>query len=204
MDLMPIVSLITFILGYGAGTFYPIYYSVRSWSNEQYEVFFTKRKPNAVSVIKKRVVADQIIRYINNTNKSIYIHAFHFTSESIGQAIVKALQRGVKVYMLVDKACKTSPHAQNVLQKIQKAGGEIWIDQAPRIAHCKVMIFDKTTVLTGSYNFTAGAENNTENVLFIKSQQLAKTYLEYWMERYNDPRVKPFSSNIITQDMDDF
>ena len=204
MDLMPIVSLITFILGYGAGTFYPIYDSVRSWSNEQYEVFFTKRKPNAISVIKKRVVADQIIRYINNTNKSIYIHAFHFTSESIGQAIVKALQRGVKVYMLVDKACKTSPHAQNVLQKIQKAGGEIWIDQAPRIAHCKVMIFDKNTVLTGSYNFTAGAENNTENVLFIKSQQLAKTYLEYWMERYNDPRVKPFSSNIITQDMDDF
>lgn len=45
------------------------------------------------------------------------------------------------------------------------------------------MIVDRTTVITGSFNFTKAAEEkNAENLLIITSADMAKLYLENWME----------------------
>jgi phosphatidylserine/phosphatidylglycerophosphate/cardiolipin synthase-like enzyme len=45
------------------------------------------------------------------------------------------------------------------------------------------MIIDKTTVITGSFNFTKAAEEKTaENLLIIKSKELASVYIENWMK----------------------
>jgi phosphatidylserine/phosphatidylglycerophosphate/cardiolipin synthase-like enzyme len=58
-----------------------------------------------------------------------------------------------------------------------------FIDDKHAIAHNKVMIIDKTTVITGSFNFTKAAEeNNAENLLIIKSKELANIYIENWMK----------------------
>jgi phosphatidylserine/phosphatidylglycerophosphate/cardiolipin synthase-like enzyme len=43
------------------------------------------------------------------------------------------------------------------------------------------MIIDQETVITGSFNFTRAAEeNNAENLLIIRSEELAREYLENW------------------------
>jgi len=43
------------------------------------------------------------------------------------------------------------------------------------------MIIDRETVITGSANFTKAAEKkNAENLLIIKSKELAKSYIENW------------------------
>lgn len=43
------------------------------------------------------------------------------------------------------------------------------------------MIIDGTTVITGSFNFTKAAETkNAENLLIIKSEELAKLYIDNW------------------------
>jgi phosphatidylserine/phosphatidylglycerophosphate/cardiolipin synthase-like enzyme len=43
------------------------------------------------------------------------------------------------------------------------------------------MIIDKETVITGSFNFTKAAEEkNAENLLILKSKELAKTYIDNW------------------------
>lgn len=45
----------------------------------------------------------------------------------------------------------------------------------------KVMIIDQETVITGSFNFTRAAEEkNAENLLIIKSKELAKIYIDNW------------------------
>lgn len=44
--------------------------------------------------------------------------------------------------------------------------------------HNKVMVLDDV-VITGSYNFSRHAQKNAENMLLIKSQPLAQTYLDY-------------------------
>lgn len=44
------------------------------------------------------------------------------------------------------------------------------------------MIIDREKVITGSFNFTKAAEEkNAENLLIIKSKELAKIYLGNWM-----------------------
>jgi phosphatidylserine/phosphatidylglycerophosphate/cardiolipin synthase-like enzyme len=43
------------------------------------------------------------------------------------------------------------------------------------------MVIDGTTVVTGSYNFTRAAEEkNAENVLIIRSKDLAALYTKNW------------------------
>ena len=57
----------------------------------------------------------------------------------------------------------------------------VYIDARHAIAHNKVMIIDKETVITGSFNFTKAAEEkNAENLLIIKSKELAGKYIENW------------------------
>jgi phosphatidylserine/phosphatidylglycerophosphate/cardiolipin synthase-like enzyme len=49
------------------------------------------------------------------------------------------------------------------------------------IAHNRIMILDRATVITGSFNFTKAAEReNAENLLIIKSKELAARYAENW------------------------
>ena len=56
-----------------------------------------------------------------------------------------------------------------------------FIDSIHAIAHNKVIIIDKNTVITGSFNFTKAAESkNAENLLIIKSDEIAKLYIENW------------------------
>lgn len=55
------------------------------------------------------------------------------------------------------------------------------IDANHAIAHNKIMIIDGATILTGSFNFTKGAqEKNAENLLIIKDTALAAQYTENW------------------------
>jgi phosphatidylserine/phosphatidylglycerophosphate/cardiolipin synthase-like enzyme len=43
------------------------------------------------------------------------------------------------------------------------------------------MVIDKETVITGSFNFTRAAEEkNAENLIIIKSKELAGIYIENW------------------------
>ena len=61
------------------------------------------------------------------------------------------------------------------------AGIPTYIDAKHAIAHNKIMIIDKATVVTGSFNFTKVAEaKNAENLLIISSKELAKIYLDNW------------------------
>jgi phosphatidylserine/phosphatidylglycerophosphate/cardiolipin synthase-like enzyme len=81
------------------------------------------------------------------------------------------------------------------------SGIPTYIDDKHAIAHNKIMIVDRTTVITGSFNFTKAAEEkNAENLLIITSADMAKLYLENWMEYKEhsrcirqgiDPQVRP-------------
>jgi phosphatidylserine/phosphatidylglycerophosphate/cardiolipin synthase-like enzyme len=59
-------------------------------------------------------------------------------------------------------------------------GISTYIDSNHSIAHSKTMCIDKSTLITGSFNFTKAAENsNLENLLVIKNNtQLLKAYID--------------------------
>jgi phospholipase D len=119
---------------------------------------------------------------ISKAQDSIYIQAYGFTSGEIAKALINAHERGVKVRVLLDKSNIGAKHSK--MRDIRKAGIEVSIDKVSGIAHNKVIIIDKQKVITGSFNFTVGADiRNTENVIIVNDREVAKRYLENWYDR---------------------
>jgi len=120
-----------------------------------------------------------IVNEINNAKSEILVQAYSFTSAPIAKALVDAHKKGIKVQVILDKSQKTAHYTSASFLANSKI--PTFIDDRHAIAHNKIMIIDGTTVITGSFNFTKAAEEkNAENLLIIKSEELAKKYLENW------------------------
>jgi phosphatidylserine/phosphatidylglycerophosphate/cardiolipin synthase-like enzyme len=59
--------------------------------------------------------------------------------------------------------------------------------------HNKVMVLDNEVVITGSFNFTNSAETrNAENLLILKSQDLAARYKTQWLAHWTHSKDAAF------------
>jgi phosphatidylserine/phosphatidylglycerophosphate/cardiolipin synthase-like enzyme len=133
---------------------------------------------------------EAIIEEITNAKSEILIQAYSFTSAPIAKSLLEAHKRGVKVEAILDKSQRTANYSSATF--LANSGIPTFIDAAHAIAHNKVMIIDSTTVITGSFNFTKAAEQkNAENVIIIKSEDLAKLYKENWDAHRQHSEVLP-------------
>lgn len=124
---------------------------------------------------------EAIVSHINGARGEILVQAYSFTSAPIAKALVGAHKRGVKVQAILDKSQKGEKYTSATF--LANSGIPTFIDDAHAIAHNKIMIIDGTTVITGSFNFTKAAEEkNAENLLIIKSKELAKPYIDNWQK----------------------
>ncbi len=120
-----------------------------------------------------------IVGELRKANKEILVQAYSFTSQPIAKALVDAHKRGVHTEIILDKSQKGANY--RAADFTAHMGIPTYIDSAHAIAHNKVMVIDQETVITGSFNFTKAAEEkNAENILIIKSKELAKEYLDNW------------------------
>ena len=121
---------------------------------------------------------------IGQSKSTILVQAYSFTSRPIADALLAARARGVTVRVISDRTNETG--RGSVTQALQAAGIEVVYDEVHKIAHNKVMVIDGETVLTGSFNWTASAENvNAENLLILHGAEVAQAYAERWEELRN-------------------
>jgi phosphatidylserine/phosphatidylglycerophosphate/cardiolipin synthase-like enzyme len=124
---------------------------------------------------------EAIVKEINAAKSEILLQAYSFTSAPIAKALLNAHKRGVKVEAILDKSQRKEKYTSATF--LVNAGIATFIDDKHAIAHNKIMVIDKESVVTGSFNFTKAAEEkNAENVLVIKSKELAQMYLDNWMK----------------------
>jgi phosphatidylserine/phosphatidylglycerophosphate/cardiolipin synthase-like enzyme len=120
-----------------------------------------------------------IVKEITDAKSEILVQAYSFTSPTIAKALVSAHKRGVKVEAILDKSQRSAKYTSASF--LANSGIPTFIDARHAIAHNKIMIIDKETVITGSFNFTRAAEEkNAENLLIIKSRELAEIYIGNW------------------------
>jgi phospholipase D len=123
-----------------------------------------------------------IERAIAQAQEQIFVQAYFFTSHTIAQALIAARKKGVIVKLLVDRSQLTQQSL--LLKNLLKGGISIFLDKVDGVAHNKVMIIDDMYVLTGSYNWTDGAEyKNAENLLLITDRNINQTYKQNWEQR---------------------
>ena len=110
--------------------------------------------------------APEIIRHIDNANRSIRLMMFVLSHEGILQALDRAHRRGVEVEIIVDTQQRKATF--DILQKL-RSDIKIFEGTTCGLVHCKMCIVDDT-LITGSVNWSnKGFLHNTEN-LFILSQ----------------------------------
>lgn len=127
----------------------------------------------------------KIVKEISNASSNILVLGYSFTSQPIALALIQAKQRGVNVKIVLDHSQKTQKYSKEIIQQLINSRIPVRFDHSVKIAHNKVVIIDDHLVMTGSYNFSHSAEyKNAENILFVKSTNLAKKYIDYFESRW--------------------
>ncbi|MCX7351668.1 MAG: phospholipase D-like domain-containing protein, partial [Proteobacteria bacterium] len=103
----------------------------------------------------------------------------------ITQALIQAKKRGVNVRIVLDHSQQYQKYSKEVIQVLLNNQMDVRFDHTVKIAHNKVLVIDNLQTITGSYNWTHSAEfKNAENLVFIKSQEVAKKYAVYFEGRW--------------------
>lgn len=119
-----------------------------------------------------------VVREIGKARNEVLVQAYSFTSKPIAKALLDAHKRGVKVVAVLDKSQRSERYTSATF--LSNAGIQVLIDDKHAIAHNKIMIIDRATLITGSFNFTKAAEEkNAENLLVMKGNKtLVAEYLQ--------------------------
>jgi phosphatidylserine/phosphatidylglycerophosphate/cardiolipin synthase-like enzyme len=124
---------------------------------------------------------DHLLALVSGAQKTVYFLAFSFTSDELADAIMAAQERGVEVRGVLD-AGQAASNQGGEYARLRAAGVDVRMDGEGGNMHNKVLIIDGEIVVTGSYNFSANAEDsNDENTLIIHDQGLANLFAdEFW------------------------
>src|SRR5215471_5168494 len=122
------------------------------------------------------------VRAIDRAQREILVGAYGLTTGAgIVEALLRAHHRGVEVKLVADK---TTPCGRNSgIDPLASAGVPVWIDHSARIAHAKTMVIDGAVTLNGSYNWTRGAAENSEDLNLVASPAVAEAYAAHWRDR---------------------
>lgn len=134
---------------------------------------------------------DLVVKAIQSARNSIGVAAYSFTSPVIARALLKAKKRGVDVRVVVDENGNRSKASLAALNLLVSAGIPTHILSSYAIHHDKYMVIDKSTVQTGSFNYSkAAARSNSENVVVIwNNPDLALNYLRHWQTRFDQGKA---------------
>lgn len=121
---------------------------------------------------------EAIVAELGRARRQILVQAYSFTCPSIADALIAAKKRSVDVAILLDRANEKETYSE--LKVLAEHGVLPLIDATHAIAHNKIMIIDKRTLITGSFNFTRQAEHeNAENLLILKHHpELVSAYVQ--------------------------
>ena len=138
-----------------------------------------------------------IVAEVAAARRDVRVQAYGFTSPDIVEALAQARRRGVDVRIILDKGALGQEREEAAAETLATAGVPVLVDGVHAIAHNKVMVIDGTTVLTGSFNFTAAAQNrNAENLLILRDNALASQYAANWT--HHAGHSVPFTADLAT------
>jgi len=131
---------------------------------------------------------EHILNAVGAAKQSIDFLAYSFTSDELGQALIKRARAGVTVRGVFDNDQYHS-NAGTEFDTLRKEGIDVRLDGNSGLMHHKVFIIDGQVVITGSYNFSNNAEhNNDENTIIIHNPDIAAQYANEFQKIYAESK----------------
>lgn len=118
---------------------------------------------------------NSIVTILKAIRTSADICVFTITDDRIGKAMIEAQRRGVRVRVISDD--DKSEDLGSDIDTFARAGLEVATDRTDAHMHHKFAIFDRSILLTGSYNWTrSAATENQENIALTEDPKLLRSY----------------------------
>ena len=131
-----------------------------------------------------------VVKAIASAKQSIHVAAYSFTSRPIAMAIADARRAGLDVDVVVDHE-QIAKGNHSVVSYLVSMNVPVRVDIVHTLQHDKYMVIDGKTVETGSFNYTAAAEqHNSENVIVLwNAPQLSAAYEDNWKSLWQQAEV---------------
>jgi phosphatidylserine/phosphatidylglycerophosphate/cardiolipin synthase-like enzyme len=137
-------------------------------------------------------IAHAVVGYVDATQRTLDVAAFELDNRLITDALVRAVQRGVRVRLVTE----TNYLNESGVKALQAVGVPVVDDgRDGALMHNKFMIFDRAAVWTGSMNFTENcAYRNNNNGLYIADVKLAENYSTKFVWMFEKHKFGPAPS----------
>ena len=169
----------------------PVPASSQPGKDEWYRLYFTTPTRDGKASEGTPQILSGLISAIHGAQKSIDIAIYELNLDQVGEAILQAAQRGVRVRLVTDS---DSLNTDQTLVDLAKEKIEIVPDNHQAIMHNKFMVIDGEFVWTGSWNFTfTDTYRNNNNAIYIHSEKLAKNYTAEFEEMFVMKKFGPGS-----------
>lgn len=113
---------------------------------------------------------DRIAGLFRTAVRSADVCVFTITDNAIAEAILSAHRRGISVRIITDDL--KSLDLGSDVARFESEGIEVRLDRTKHHMHHKFAIFDRSRLVTGSYNWTLGAALDNEEHIVILSERL--------------------------------
>ena len=131
--------------------------------------------------------AGRIIDLIRQARRSIDICVFTITHDQIASAIEQAHHRSIAIRIITDHG--KSLDVGSDIERMAREGVNIRLETTDHHMHHKFAIFDGTTLVNGSYNWTRSAAiYNQENILITNDPSLVKDFSREFTKLWNQFR----------------
>lgn len=135
-------------------------------------------------------IADRMVAAVESARNEILVNQSVFTNGAIARALVDAFKRRkVTVVVLLEPSPRLSvPYQTPSYFAIN--GVPVFAAASAPFSNNKYMVIDRTTVVTGSFDYTEASTRADENVLIISEAGVAARYYNHFVSRLR--ASKPF------------
>jgi len=125
----------------------------------------------------------KVLELLKSARKRIYFMTFSFTSDVLGEEIIRNFYYNVDIKGVFEKTQAGSEYSE--YGKMKDLGMNVKKDNNKGMMHHKVFIVDDSVVF-GSYNPSkSGNEKNDENILIIHDRGVAEKFVEEFEKVWN-------------------
>ena len=127
----------------------------------------------------------KITEMFGTARASVDVCVFTITDNRIVDAMERAHRRNVQVRVSSDD--DKAMDAGSDIDRLERMGIPVRVDRSEHHMHHKFAIFDKSKLLTGSYNWTRSASlHNEENFLITTARALLKDFTRMFDKLWRD------------------
>lgn len=143
---------------------------------------------------------EPILSAIHQAGTSLELVMYTFTHKSIVQALIQAKKRGVKEYILLEKApYKSERLNDDNLKRLTQAGIEVHFTPPYfKLTHQKSLIVDDRKAYILTNNFTYSGFNKQRNFIYVSDDKniISEMKQVFFADYYQNP-IKILSSKLV-------